>query len=183
MTIETSKDNDKELLKALQDPALQNAAFTLLVKQNSEQLYWQIRRIVLSHDDTDDILQNTFIKAWNNINNFRGDSQLSTWLAQATRLRTARQRRGLYGRTARKRPIFQRQPRRCPSARSRQPPAPQTTHNILPKIFRGNEIRRNIRIIRHKHWRPESLIPYSSKKNRRLHQKKRLNLYNRKKSK
>lgn len=80
MTIETSKDNDKELLKALQDPALQNAAFTLLVKQNSEQLYWQIRRIVLSHDDTDDILQNTFIKAWNNINNFRGDSQLSTWL-------------------------------------------------------------------------------------------------------
>lgn len=80
MAIETSKNNDKELLKALQDPTLQNAAFTLLVKQYSEQLYWQIRRMVLSHDDTDDILQNTFIKAWNNINNFRGDAQLSTWL-------------------------------------------------------------------------------------------------------
>ncbi len=80
MSIEASKHNDKELLKALQDPTLQNSAFTLLVKQYSEQLYWQIRRMVLSHEDTDDILQNTFIKVWNNIKNFRGDSQLSTWL-------------------------------------------------------------------------------------------------------
>lgn len=45
-----------------------------------EPLYWQIRKIVLSHDDTDDVLQNTFIKVWTSIENFRGDSKLSTWL-------------------------------------------------------------------------------------------------------
>lgn len=55
-------------------------AFAVLVKQYSEQLYWKIRRIVLIHEDADDVLQNTFIKVWNNLDDFRGNSRLSTWL-------------------------------------------------------------------------------------------------------
>jgi len=55
-------------------------AFSVLVKKFSEQLYWQIRKIVLSHDDANDVLQNTFLKVWNNLDNFRGESKLLTWL-------------------------------------------------------------------------------------------------------
>ncbi|GJG27131.1 DNA-directed RNA polymerase sigma-70 factor [Segatella bryantii] len=52
----------------------------MLVKQFSQSLYWKIRQIVLSHDDADDVLQNTFIKVWNNLDQFEGKSSLSTWL-------------------------------------------------------------------------------------------------------
>lgn len=68
------------LIKRLQDERTQKDAFSVLVKTYSEQLYWQIRKIVISHDDANDVLQNTFIKIWTNINNFRGDSKLITWL-------------------------------------------------------------------------------------------------------
>lgn len=52
----------------------------MVVAQYSEQLYWQIRRMVLSHDDANDLLQNTFVKAWVNIDYFRAEAKLSTWL-------------------------------------------------------------------------------------------------------
>ncbi|MBR2016501.1 MAG: RNA polymerase sigma factor [Prevotella sp.] len=52
----------------------------MVVRQYSEQLYWQIRRIVLTHEDADDVLQNTFIKAWGCLDNFRYESKLYTWL-------------------------------------------------------------------------------------------------------
>ena len=74
------KYNEKETIALLQDPDRQREAFERIVKAYSEQIYWQIRRLVLSHDDANDILQNTFIKAWLNIDYFRGDAQLSTWL-------------------------------------------------------------------------------------------------------
>lgn len=64
----------------LQDPSTQRKAFERIVKAYSEQLYWQIRRMVVSHDDANDLLQNTFIKAWTNLDYFRGDAKLSTWL-------------------------------------------------------------------------------------------------------
>ncbi|MBQ8656016.1 MAG: RNA polymerase sigma factor [Prevotella sp.] len=64
----------------LRDPDTQRQAFGIVVKQYSEQLYWQIRRIVLNHDDADDVMQNTFLKAWNSLDTFRSDSKLSTWL-------------------------------------------------------------------------------------------------------
>lgn len=73
--------DDKLLLKQLSDPKTQHKAFEMVVRQYSEQLYWQIRRFVLTHDDADDVLQNTFIKAWQGIGSFRGDSKLSTWLS------------------------------------------------------------------------------------------------------
>ena len=50
------------------------------MRQYSEQLYWQVRRIVLTHDDSNDVLQNVFIKAWSHLDSFRNDSKLSTWL-------------------------------------------------------------------------------------------------------
>lgn len=80
MTKENSQYNESAIIERLQDPALQNEAFSEIVKKHSEPIYWHIRRIVLIHDDANDILQNTFIKAWSGINNFRGESQISTWL-------------------------------------------------------------------------------------------------------
>ena len=71
---------DKELLNMLRDPKTQRAGFSVLVSQYSESLYWKVRRIVLDHDDANDVLQNTFLKAWNNLDTFQGKSTLATWL-------------------------------------------------------------------------------------------------------
>lgn len=68
------------LLEALQDESTRREAFAQLVRTNQQQLYHSIRRIVVLHEDADDVLQNTFIKAWLNLDNFRGDSSISTWL-------------------------------------------------------------------------------------------------------
>lgn len=72
--------NEKEIIALLQDPSTQREAFGRVVNRYSEQLYWQIRRMVLSHDDANDLLQNTFVKAWMNIDYFRGEAKMSTWL-------------------------------------------------------------------------------------------------------
>ena len=74
--------DDKLLVKQLADPKTRHKAFETAVRQYGEQLYWQIRRFVLSHDDADDVLQNTFVKAWQGIGSFHGDSKLSTWLSR-----------------------------------------------------------------------------------------------------
>ena len=72
--------NEQEVIALLKIPERQHEAFKRIVEAYSEQLYWQIRRMVLSHDDANDILQNTFVKAWTNIDYFRGDAKISTWL-------------------------------------------------------------------------------------------------------
>lgn len=72
--------DEKALIKQLGDASTKEAAFTQLVREYQEPLYWQIRRMVLIHDDADDVLQNTFIKAWSAIDSFRGESRLQTWL-------------------------------------------------------------------------------------------------------
>ncbi len=72
--------NEREVLALLQDEKTQRRGFEMIVAQYSEQLYWQIRRMVYSHEDANDLLQNTFIMAWTNIDYFRGDAKLSTWL-------------------------------------------------------------------------------------------------------
>ena len=72
--------NEEQLLEELRDPRTARRSFEKLVAEYSERLYWQIRKMVLSHDDANDILQDTFIKAWMNIDNFRGESKLTTWL-------------------------------------------------------------------------------------------------------
>ena len=75
-----SNYNEQEVLALLQDPATQHEGFEQVVRQYSSQLYWQIRRMVLSHDDANDLLQNTFIKAWTHIDYFRAEAKVSTWL-------------------------------------------------------------------------------------------------------
>lgn len=75
-----NKYNEQEIIALLQDPTRQREAFGFIVKEYSEKLYWQIRRMVFSHDDSNDILQNTFIKAWTNIDYFRGSAKMSTWM-------------------------------------------------------------------------------------------------------
>ena len=72
--------DEKRILKQLSNPATSRQAFAEVVAQYGEQLYWSIRRMVLVHDDANDILQNTFIKAWTNLANFQGRSKFSTWL-------------------------------------------------------------------------------------------------------
>jgi len=72
--------NEKELLFQLQSTQTQDKAFRVLVTLYKERLYWHIRKIVISHDDTDDVLQNTFIKIYKNIKNFKGDSKLFSWM-------------------------------------------------------------------------------------------------------
>ncbi|MDE6008395.1 MAG: sigma-70 family RNA polymerase sigma factor [Muribaculaceae bacterium] len=72
--------DEKELVKQLQNPATANAAFGVLLKHYSQPIYWQVRKMVVSHDDANDLVQNVFLKARNNLHNFRGEAKLSTWL-------------------------------------------------------------------------------------------------------
>lgn len=72
--------NDNELLTQFRQPETKEKAFTAIIKKYQEKLYWHIRRMVVTHEDTDDVLQNMFIKVWRNLDNFREDSQLYTWL-------------------------------------------------------------------------------------------------------
>lgn len=71
---------EDKLVKDLQNPKTKEEAFRELIRLYQEQLYWHIRKILLNHDDTDDVLQNTFIKVFRHIDNFKGNSKLYTWL-------------------------------------------------------------------------------------------------------
>ncbi len=71
---------DQELLEKLKNPETKNFGFNLLVKKYQQKLYWHIRKMVIDHDDTDDLLQDVFVKAWKNIDKFQEKSQLYTWL-------------------------------------------------------------------------------------------------------
>src|SRR6266550_3754876 len=71
---------DTELLIQFADPVTKERAFTAIIKKYQEKLYWHIRRMVVEHEDANDVLQNMFIKVWNGLDNFREDSQLYTWL-------------------------------------------------------------------------------------------------------
>lgn len=74
------KDTQSLFIKQLQDASTREIAFRKLVADYKERLYWHIRQMVKSHDDADDVLQNTFIKVFRHIDNFKGDSKLYTWL-------------------------------------------------------------------------------------------------------
>lgn len=71
---------EKIFIETLINPKTQNVAFKQLVQQYQKPLYFHIRNIVLNHDDADDVLQNTFIKVFSNIKNFKGDSKLYSWM-------------------------------------------------------------------------------------------------------
>lgn len=73
-------EDDASLLAAFQDESKREQAYTKIIKKYQERLYWHIRRLVINHDDANDMLQNTFIKVWKYLDNFRGDANLYTWL-------------------------------------------------------------------------------------------------------
>ena len=75
-----TKQEEQLLMQKLSDPTTQRKAFEQVVREYGEQLYWQIRRMVLTHEDADDVLQNVFIKAWSHLDDFHQESRLSTWL-------------------------------------------------------------------------------------------------------
>lgn len=72
--------SDKELLKLFRKGDNRNYAFNLLIQKYQQRVYWHVRRIIIDHDDTNDVTQNTFIKVFHNLEKFREDSQLFTWL-------------------------------------------------------------------------------------------------------
>jgi RNA polymerase sigma factor (sigma-70 family) len=79
-TLDTNNTTDDQLIAEFAMPSLRHKAFDKLVHKYKQRLYWHIRRMVVTHDDTDDLLQDTFIKAWRYLDNFRGDSSIYTWL-------------------------------------------------------------------------------------------------------
>lgn len=71
---------DSEILEKFGNDETKNEAFSLLVAKYQQKIYWHIRRMVVDHDDADDLVQDTFVKVWKYLSNFRSDSQLYTWL-------------------------------------------------------------------------------------------------------
>ena len=71
---------DTELLAQFREPVTKEKAFTEIVKKYQERLYWHVRRMLVDHDDSNDVLQNVFIRVWNALSGFREDAQLYTWL-------------------------------------------------------------------------------------------------------
>lgn len=72
--------HDSELLIQFRNPHTKEVAYTSLIKKYQEKLYWHIRRMVVTHDDANDVMQNVFIRVWNGLENFREDSQFYTWI-------------------------------------------------------------------------------------------------------
>ena len=72
--------DDAEILSKFQDEKTRNEAFNLLLKKYQQKIYWHIRRMVIDHDDADDLIQDTFVKVWKNLPGFRNDAQLYTWM-------------------------------------------------------------------------------------------------------
>lgn len=77
---EGAEINDHELVQAFKKDDTRQGAFKAIVQKYQKRTYWHIRRIVIDHDDADDVVQNTFIKIWENLINFREDAQLYTWI-------------------------------------------------------------------------------------------------------
>ncbi len=71
---------DQEILEKFNNEKTREAGFSLLLQKYQQKIYWHVRRLVIDHDDADDIVQDTFIKVWKNLASFRNDSQLYTWI-------------------------------------------------------------------------------------------------------
>ncbi|MBI3503163.1 MAG: RNA polymerase sigma factor [Bacteroidetes bacterium] len=72
--------SDKELLERFRHPDTKNYSFNLLIRKYQQKVYWHARRIVIDHDDADDVTQETFLKVWKNLDSFKEESQLFTWI-------------------------------------------------------------------------------------------------------
>lgn len=72
--------DDDRLLEQFREPSARHRVFSLIAEKYSKKLYWHIRRLVVDHEDANDVLQNTLVRAWNGLPNFRKDARLYTWL-------------------------------------------------------------------------------------------------------
>jgi RNA polymerase sigma factor (sigma-70 family) len=72
--------NDNAILALILDPGRQDEGYRKLIRKYKERLYWHIRRMVVDHDDADDVLQNVFVKIFKNVQGFQGQSELFTWI-------------------------------------------------------------------------------------------------------
>lgn len=72
--------SDGEILEKFREEGGQNYAFNLLVRKYGQKLYWVVRRLVIDHEDADDLMQNVWVKVWQNLESFKAESQLYTWL-------------------------------------------------------------------------------------------------------
>ncbi len=80
ITIPADQISEKQLQTMLADPKTARQGFALVVKLHSERIYWQMRRMVYNHEDANDLVQQTFLKAWTALSGFRGEAKISTWL-------------------------------------------------------------------------------------------------------
>ncbi|MEQ9286632.1 MAG: RNA polymerase sigma factor [Cyclobacteriaceae bacterium] len=71
---------EKDLIEKIRNPDTKNYGFNLLVREYQERIYWHIRKMVIDHDDADDLVQEVFIKVWKNLDKFREDARLYTWI-------------------------------------------------------------------------------------------------------
>lgn len=78
--MKTNTPADSEIIYLLAEESTRREAFELIIRKYQSRIYWHVRKMVLSHDDADDLLQEIFIKIWQNLHSFRGDSSLFTWL-------------------------------------------------------------------------------------------------------
>jgi RNA polymerase sigma-70 factor (ECF subfamily) len=72
--------DDSEILSLFREPSTKEKGYTILVRKYQEKLYWHIRRMVVDHENANDVMQNVFIKVWKGLENFREDARLYTWL-------------------------------------------------------------------------------------------------------
>lgn len=75
---------DSEIISLITETSSQSKGFGILLDKFQQKVYWQVRKMVVNHDDANDITQDIFIKIWQKLSNFRGDSQLSTWIFRIT---------------------------------------------------------------------------------------------------
>ena len=78
--MDTVNYSDDQIIKLCNESSTREKGFRLLMAKYQERLYWHIRRMVKTHEDTDDVLQNTFVKVYRNIAKYRSEAKLYTWL-------------------------------------------------------------------------------------------------------
>lgn len=182
--------NEREVLALLQEESTQKRGFEMIVAQYSEQLYWQIRRMVLSHEDANDLLQNTFIKAWINIDYFRAEAKLFTWLYrialnECLTFLNKQRAAGTVSLDAPEAATLQKLESDPYFSGDKAQMALQKALLTLPEkqrmvfnpeVLPGNEIRANVRYLRYFRRSFESVLPSCREKNREDIGRRRLNL-------
>jgi RNA polymerase sigma-70 factor (ECF subfamily) len=172
--------HDQQILDNLKDPATRELAFRYLISKYKERLYWHIRKVVMNHDDANDVLQNTFIKIWNGLESFRGDSSLFTWLYriatnESITFLNRRKRQMMTNLTDENAYLIENLESdeyfdgdEWQMLLQKAIATRKTTAGFQYEILRRNQIRRYVGNTGHIGWSSESLLPSRSEKGGRL---------------